>query len=118
MSTTHPALNELNALRADLKRMYDLAASRNGHFPKVIQENAALRAHVAALEKGMERLDWLIIHGAYLSHSRDGEVYTVWFSHDPDDDSKGAVPAEGYPLKCYRSAFAAIDNARAKEGTT
>lgn len=58
-----------------------------------------------------DRLNWLIAHGAYLSHSRDGEVCNVWFSYDPDDDSNGAVPVEGYPQKCYHDARAAIDAA-------
>lgn len=58
------------------------------------------------------RLDWLIAHGAYVSRSRDGEVCNVWFSQDPDDDGNGAVPAEGYPQKCYGDGYAAIDGAR------
>lgn len=56
-----------------------------------------------------DRLNWLIAHSAYLSHSRDGEVCNVWFSQDPFDDSNGAVPAEGYPQKCYYDAREAID---------
>lgn len=58
-------------------------------------------------------LDWLIAHGAFLSHSRDGDLCNVWFSQDPDDDSNGAVPVEGYPQKCYEDARAAIRAARA-----
>lgn len=58
-----------------------------------------------------ERLDWLISRGAYVSHSRDGDVCNVWFSHDPDDDSGGPVPVEGYPQKCYIDAREAIDAA-------
>lgn len=58
-----------------------------------------------------DRLNWMIAHSAFLSHSRDGEVCNVWFSQDPDDDSNGAVPAEGYPQKCYYDAREAIDAA-------
>jgi len=53
-------------------------------------------------------LNWMIAHGAYLSHSRDGDVCNVWLSQDPEDDSNGAVPAEGYPQKCYIDAREAI----------
>jgi hypothetical protein len=35
-------------------------------------------------------------------------VCNVWFAHDLDDDSNGAVPAEGYPQKCYHDAREAI----------
>lgn len=56
-----------------------------------------------------DRLNWLIAHGAFLSYSRDGDCCNVWLSHDPDDDSNGAVPAEGYPQKCYNDPRAAID---------
>lgn len=56
-------------------------------------------------------LNWLIAHSAYLSHSRDMEVCNVWFAHDPDDDGGGAVPAEGYPQKCYYDAREAIRKA-------
>lgn len=57
------------------------------------------------------RLNWLMANGAYVSHSRDGEVCNVWFSQDPDDDSNGAVPVEGYPQKCYHDPREAIDAA-------
>jgi len=58
-----------------------------------------------------DRLNWMIAHGAFISHSRDGEVCNVWFSYDPDDDCNGAVPVEGYPQKCYNNAYEAIDAA-------
>ena len=58
-----------------------------------------------------DRLNWLIGHSAYLSHSQDGEVCNVWFAHDPNDDGGGAVPVEGYPQKCYYDAREAIDAA-------
>lgn len=62
-----------------------------------------------------DMLNWLIAHSAYLSHSRDGEVCNVWFAHDPNDDSNGAVPAEGYPQKCYHDAREAIRAAMRKK---
>lgn len=74
-----------------------------------------LRAENEELKRDKERLDWLVSHGAFISHSRDGEVCNVWFSHDPDDDGGGAVPVEGYPQKCYYYPRAAIDAAR-KQG--
>lgn len=58
-----------------------------------------------------QRLNWLIARSAFVSHSRDGEVCNVWFSQDPEDDSNGAVPVEGYPQKCYHDAREAIDAA-------
>lgn len=57
-----------------------------------------------------ERLDWLIAHGAYLSHSRDGDTCNVWLRYDPFDESNDeSVPVEGYPQKCYCDAREAID---------
>jgi hypothetical protein len=64
-----------------------------------------------------DRLNWMIAHSAYLSHSRDGEVCNVWLSQDPDDDSNGAVPAQGYPQKCYYDAREAIDAAMGARNT-
>lgn len=58
-----------------------------------------------------DRLNWLIANSAYVSHSRDGEMCNVWFNYDPNDDSNGAVPVEGYPQKCYGDAREAIDAA-------
>lgn len=58
-----------------------------------------------------DRLNWMIAHGAYLSHSRDGEVCNVWFRYEPNDDSGDSVPVEGYPQKCYYDAREAIDAA-------
>lgn len=57
------------------------------------------------------RLDFLISYGAYLSHSRDGEVCNVWYRWD--DKGQDGGPAEGYPQKCYHDAREAIDAARA-----
>lgn len=73
--------------------------------------NDELNAELAELRRDQKRLDWLIAHSAFLSHSRDGEVCNVWFSQDPDDDSNGAVPAQGYPQKCYGDAREAVDAA-------
>lgn len=72
---------------------------------------SALTALCEEMERDTERLDWLISRGAYLSLSRDGDVCNVWYSHDPDDDSNGAVPVEGYPQKCHNTAREAIDAA-------
>lgn len=55
-----------------------------------------------------EMLNWLIANSAYVSHSRDGEVCNVWFDDDPEDESNGPVPVEGYPQKCYYDAREAI----------
>ena len=59
-----------------------------------------------------QRLNFMIAYGAYISHSRDGEVCNVWL---PDDlDGNEARPAEGYPQKCYYDPREAIDAAMAK----
>lgn len=71
-----------------------------------------LEQELVELREDRARKDWLVQHSAYVSHSRDGEVCSVWFSHDPDDETNGSVPAEGYPQKCYYTANDAIDAAR------
>ena len=62
-----------------------------------------------ALATDKERLEFLNSHGAYISHSRDGEVCNVWrFDEDGEQE-----PVEGYPQKCYYDFREAIDKARA-----
>ena len=41
---------DLSAALAEVSRLYKLASSRSGHFPKVIEENITLRAKIAAME--------------------------------------------------------------------
>lgn len=84
------------------------------------QERDALRSPNDALTKALEdertRLNFMISYGAYIAHSRDGEVCNVWLPADEGDEER---PAEGYPQKCYHDAREAIDGARralGKEG--
>jgi len=56
-----------------------------------------------------ERLNWIVAHSAFVSHSNDCEVCNVWLSHDNDGDPGEPTPFEGYPQKCYASAREAID---------
>ena len=58
-----------------------------------------------------DRLNWLINNNACVFYSRDREVCNVWVSSDPNDDSIGPYPVEGYPQKCYNDAREAIDAA-------
>ena len=76
----------------------------------VERETAKLQAEVAALREDRDRLDWMVGHSAYVSHSRDGEVCNVFVPSNEDDE--GHVPAEGHPQKCYYDARTAIDQAR------
>jgi len=63
----------------------------------------------AAFTADRKRLEWMIANSAFISHSSDGEMCNVWFSHDPEDDGGGPVPVEGYPQKCYHDPREAID---------
>lgn len=116
--------DERQALRARVAELKREALDRVAHINKLEfalafeKEQALARSEAATPAKhpDTERLDWMIAYSAFLSHSRDGEVCNVWFSQDPDDDSNGAVPAQGYPQKCYGDAREAIDAARKQGG--
>lgn len=52
-----------------------------------------------------ERLEFLSAHGAYISHSSDGENCNVWHR----DDEGNHKPWQGYPQRCYPEHRSAID---------
>jgi len=101
-----------NAHDDERRHIYTLDLVHQSHA----KEAEALRSRIAELEteaaelrKDRDRLDWLIQHEAYVSHSRDGEVCNVWFRWD--DEGQEGGPAEGYPQKCYHDGRQAIDAA-------
>jgi len=61
---------KLDATEADLKRLYELGASRQGHFPAIVEENMVLRAKLESAE-------------AAAMDSR-GELVIAWDSSDRD----------------------------------
>jgi hypothetical protein len=67
------------------------------------------------LANAERRLAWMISRSAYISHSRDGEVCSVWMPSDQDDGQEH-MPVEGYPQKCYYDPYEAIDRAIKAEG--
>lgn len=104
---------ELNQLMHDVmcdELLDELGAPKEDRGAK-LSIYGRMRRVANAFQADKRRLEWLVAHSAFLSHSRDGEVCNVWFAHDPDDDSNGAVPIEGYPQKCYVDSRAAIDAA-------
>lgn len=77
----------------------------NHEFARSI-ESAVLSAR-AVEKKDAERLDFMSQHSAFISHSLDGDVCSVWTF----DEDGHRIPFRGWPQRSFDSVREAIDDA-------